>query len=225
MATDSDGLIPRILRPYTVIIDGDGATYGGHTYLRLIGPTITDNPAQGSTDVDFTGAWSASSLALSGDLSVGDDLTVTDDAAIGGDLAVTGAGTFSGLLTANGAIRAASYIDLATISAPSSPAAGFVRVRSDGFGLRIQTSAIGERPLGPLVYVDVTLIGGTRTVASGFDLSLAFVVSIILKTETTGTGIAKPELSGNNVVVTSYNEAVQDATDVRTYRVWIIGAK
>ena len=75
-----------------------------------------------------------------------------------------------------------------------------------------------------LLALDVTLVGGTKTQASGADLSEAVIVGCYLKTPATACGFPAPSISGNNVVITSYAaNATQAATDASTYTVILAG--
>jgi hypothetical protein len=73
--------------------------------------------------------------------------------------------------------------------------------------------------------LDVTLVGGTKTQASGKNLGSATLLGCYLKTPTTAVGSPAPSISGNNVVVTSYSAgAVQAVTDASTYTCLLAGA-
>lgn len=76
--------------------------------------------------------------------------------------------------------------------------------------------------------LDVTLTGGTATLASGKDLTNAVVISVRLKTATTATGdpvVTFVAGANGNVTVTSYTAgAIQAATDASKYTVVFAGA-
>lgn len=77
---------------------------------------------------------------------------------------------------------------------------------------------------GVFLFVDVTLVGGAQSASSGQTLSAATkIIGVYLLTPGVGTGAPTAVRSSNNVVVTSYNGAIQDATDVRTFRVVLVG--
>ncbi len=71
----------------------------------------------------------------------------------------------------------------------------------------------------------VTLVGGTKTQASGKDLSGATIVGVQLTTPTTAVGSPSCAISANSVVCTSYAAgAIQAVTDASTYTVTLVGA-
>jgi hypothetical protein len=82
----------------------------------------------------------------------------------------------------------------------------------------------------PLAFVDVTLVSGTKTLASGLDLSGASIVGAprlkaLNSTPVLGAQILS-SISGNNIVLTSYTAAGAAATtDVSTWTVCLSGAK
>ncbi|HEY8925063.1 MAG TPA: hypothetical protein VIU64_11835 [Polyangia bacterium] len=78
----------------------------------------------------------------------------------------------------------------------------------------------------PLIFaLDVTLVSGTKTQASGKNLSAASVVAVLLKTPSGATGQCTATISGNNVAVTSFKaDATANTTDTSTYTVMLIGA-
>ncbi len=84
--------------------------------------------------------------------------------------------------------------------------------------------ATGPSGVGAVTLLDVTLVGGTKTQASGADLSVAKIVGVYLKTATTAVGSPVASISANNVIVTSYAAgAVQAVTDASTYTVALVG--
>lgn len=78
---------------------------------------------------------------------------------------------------------------------------------------------------GLVFALDVVLVGGTKTQASGKDLSNAVVIAVLLKTPSVAVGAPTATISSNNVIVTSFTAgAVQAVTDASTYTVMILGA-
>lgn len=76
-----------------------------------------------------------------------------------------------------------------------------------------------------LLAVDVTLVGGSGSTASGYDLSEATIVGCYLKTAHTACGFPAPTISGNDVAVSSYKADASAAdTDASTYTVILAGA-
>ncbi len=75
-----------------------------------------------------------------------------------------------------------------------------------------------------ILALDVTLVGGTKTQASGSDLSQAIIIGVRLKTATTAVGSPVATISGNDVIVSSYAaNASAAATDASTYTVTLAG--
>lgn len=81
---------------------------------------------------------------------------------------------------------------------------------------------------GKLFFFDITMTGGTKTIASGKDLTHAQLISIRLKTQNTAVGspvgsfVAGPN---GNVTVTTYTAAAAQAnTDASTYTCVFMGA-
>lgn len=134
----------------------------------------------------------------------------------------TGNGGITTLLSGTIKVEVNDGADTAFIGDPTASITidrGANEIRSSaGTAVKLGSSQIAQ--------IAVTLIGGTKTQASGLDLSDAKIVGVYLSAINGSPVQGEPlvAISTNDIVVTSYIGGAQAATDVCTYTVTLIGA-